>query len=138
MPDSEEAKLTLLLMNEGKYPLYNIQVTIFDGELFTALMKNSDNVPRDMGAIFDQSKRIIKVGDLGVSQLTEIGKFDLDPKVGTRNLTMYLLARNGQVNEEMHLRWIKGNWSVAFKAYNETGVLKENVTADYPRDQLWK
>jgi hypothetical protein len=130
-----DGKVTMLLMNQGKYPLYDVQVTIVDGDLFAALIKNANDVSRDIRAIQNQSQRVYKIGNLGEHQSSWLPKFDLDPKTAARNFTMYLLARNGQVNEWMSLRFVKDHWSVAVIALNEKGVLERHIGDDFPTSE---
>jgi hypothetical protein len=122
-----DGKVTMLLMNQGKYPLYDVQATIVDGDLFATLVKNSNDVSRDIRTIQNQSQQVYKIGNLGEHQSSEFIKFDLDSKTGARNFTMYLLARNGQVNEWMSLRWVKDHWSVAVIALNQKGILERHT-----------
>jgi hypothetical protein len=130
-----DGKVTMLLMNQGKYPLYDVQVTIVDGDLSAALIKNSDDVSRDINTIQSQSQQIYKIGNLGEHHSSWLPKYDLDPKTGARNFTMYLLARNGQVNEWMSLRFVKNHWSVAVIALNEKGVLERHIGDDFPNNE---
>lgn len=132
---SGDGKVTMLLMNQGKYPLYDVQVTIVDGDLFAALVKSSNDVSRDIRAIQSQSQQVYKIGNLGEHQSSSFRGFDLDSKTGARNFTMYLLARNGQVNEWMSLRWVKDHWSVAVIALNEKGVLERHIGDDFPKGE---
>jgi hypothetical protein len=133
-----DGKVTMLLLNQGNYPLYDVQVTISDGDLIAQRIKKSDDVSRDISAIYDQSQRIYKIGNLGRNQSSWLEGFDLDEKTGARNFTMYLLARNGQVNEFMRLRWVKNHWSVAVTALNKQGVLEEHIGEDFPEDDSFR
>ena len=47
-----------------------------------------------------------------------------------------MLARNGEVNEEVKLRFVEVKWAVAYKAYNQNGIISEKIDEDYPKDQL--
>jgi hypothetical protein len=57
-----DGKVTMLLLNQGKYPLYDVQVTILDGDLIEQKIKKSDNVSRDIGAIYNQSQLQARAG----------------------------------------------------------------------------
>jgi hypothetical protein len=130
-----DGKVSMLLMNQGKYPLYDVQVTIVDGDLFAELVKKASDVSRDIGEIQNQSQQVHKIGNLGEHQSSWFTAFDLDSKTGARNFTMYLLARNGQVNESIKLRWVKDHWSVATVALNEKGVLERHIGDDFPKGE---
>jgi hypothetical protein len=130
-----DGKVTMFLMNQGKYPLYDVQITIVDGDLFAELVKKSSDASRDIQAISNQSQQIYKIGNLGEHQSSMFTKFDLDSKTGARNFTIYLLARNGQVNEWMSLRWVKDHWSVAVIALNQNAILERHIGDDFPKDE---
>jgi hypothetical protein len=130
-----DGKVTMSLMNQGTYPLYDVRVTIVDQDLFATLVKKSNDVSRDIGKIQNESENFYKIGNLGQNQSLWIAKFDLDPKLGERNFIMSLLARNGKVNEFMRLRWVNDHWSTAVKALNQKGVVEEDIDRDYPQDQ---
>ena len=133
-----DGKLTMRLSNAGKYPIYGVHVTIIDQDLFSRLVKDSKDITSEVPAIYERSKNDFAIGDLGQNQVGDVMTYELDTKIGQRNFLIYSIARNGQVNEELRLRWINDRWLAAFKVYNDKGTLDETVGNNFPRDQLWK
>jgi hypothetical protein len=133
-------KLRMLLMNKGKFPLYDLQVSIMDQDKYVEMVSKSANIEKDISEIEARTRAVFWIGNLGTDQGRYFPEIDLDSTKGQRNFLVYLLARDGQVNEELKLRWIreKDSWSVAFKVYSQKGILEEQIGKNYPSDQLWK
>jgi hypothetical protein len=101
-------------------------------------VKDSKDITSEVPAIYERSKNDFAIGDLGQNQVGDVTTYELDTQIGQRNFLIYSIARNGQVNEELRLRWINDRWLAAFKVYNDKGTLDETVGNNFPRDQLWK
>ena len=138
VPILSKDKLMMQLRTEGKYTIYDFQATILDRDLLTTLLAQSKYKNREIAEIFNKSQIVMPLGNLGPNQGKDITTYTLDPNIGHRSFLITLLARNGQLSEYLQLHWVKNWWEVAYKVFNEKGVLKENIGKNFPKDQLWK
>jgi hypothetical protein len=129
----DKATLQMRLRTEGKYPLYGLQATILDQDLFETLVASSKDKRNEIAAIHDKSQHVARVGNLGPNQGETVATYMLDPNIGHRSFLITFIARNGQVTEYLKLYWVKDWWAIAYKVFNETGVLKEQIGENFPK-----
>jgi hypothetical protein len=135
MPASVDREhLQLMLRQEGDYTVRGLQVRIEDVNVLQEASNNS----------FTKAQNIIPAGDLAPKQGKDVAVYPLNPNVGHQCFVIQLLATNGllankgQAIEYLRLFWVKNHWSVAYKVFNQDDVLKEEISSDFPKAQLWK
>lgn len=129
-------KISFMVMNNSKYPLYDLQIKILDQDYFSKEVKKYkvSELSEHISSIYKASEKIIKIGNLGAMQATmDIAIYDLG-NAGSRNFSINSLARNGHVNQSIMMR---ENNKFAVRIIGDKGLLYENVDPKFPQDQLW-
>lgn len=135
---SSNAHLDLMLLTEGKYTIYELQVAILDQTLFSKLVAESKDVNHEISAIHDRSQTILPIiAAFGPHRITTVASYTLDPNAGShRDFLIVFDARNGHFVELLKICWINNWWSVAYKVISKNGVLKEQIAENFPKKQL--
>lgn len=136
----EKNHFNLLIYNKGKYPLYQLQVRVFDRDKFARLLSDFKGdeiqIKKNILAVHERAERIYQMGDLSPDQGTELGPFPLFPLTGEANFAISFLARNGAVSQELRLRRIDNQWVRAYKLERDGNVIEELHHSSYPKSQL--
>ena len=131
-----------MVMTEGNYTIYDLQVTILDQNLFSSLVEEAktqgENLSLVIGEIHSKSQVVFPIGNIGPNQGRVIYPHTLDPNIGHYGFLINFVARNGAVNEFVKLFWINNWWQIAYRVMNDSGVLKELTSNDFPKTELWK
>ncbi len=130
----------LLLMHEGKYPVYDVSIKIDDVDYMMQLLhagQESGQIPADsisqsMRALSAASK-IIQVGNVGVGQaIMPIASLDM-PETDSKSYNVTINARNGSVFHVVRFRRVDGKWKMAIRVSNNGKVIKESADPEFPR-----
>jgi hypothetical protein len=129
--------LDLMLLTEGKYTVYDLQVTILNQNLFSALVAESKDVAQDISEIQNRSQTVLPIiAALGPNRETTVASYKLDHNEESHKGFLIILdARNGHFVELIRMYWLNNWWSVAYKVISKTGVLKEEIAANFPKKQ---
>lgn len=137
----EDNTLLLMLITIGKISNSDLQITTIDQDLFSGMLIKRDVNGKITGSevseIADKATKTVSLGNLGPEQGKMFTKYPLDPKIGVRNLYLTLMARNGQVREDIKVRRVNNKWVMAFRAQNQKGTLEQRISPDFPPDQIW-
>lgn len=138
---SKNNQLDLMIHNAGKYLLYNLQVNIFDRDMFASIISTSEKGDGDKYVALlisanEQSTIVYDLGTIAPAQGRKITGFKLDPKKGKKNLGIRFMAVNGPSTEELRLRLIGSEWKSAYKITRHGKVVDELSNAGFPDDQL--
>ncbi len=136
--DTVRNRVDLMLFHEGRYPLYDVGVTVQDVEKTFEVLWSQKQLPlhqhlSQTEALFAQAKRSISVGNLSVSQA--LGPFVIElGEADKRTFNIDIVARNGAVLQLLRFRRVSGHWRVASRVLRDQGVVKEQIDAAFPRE----
>jgi hypothetical protein len=126
------ARTALLgVINQGRYPLYDVSIRIVDLEKFdrfggTFTLEN-----------MAQTDTLLSVGNLGPSHTAMWRKWPL-PDADQQRYNTFISARNGFVTQILRLRRVNGEWKSATKVQRDIDpnaiVLYERIDPEFPRD----
>lgn len=139
-PSNKTNSVDLMLMTEGKYPLYDVSIKIDDVEkLLNIVMTQTENGNRPFQSMTEantfmlQASRVIKVGNIGPSQAMELGSLQL-PDTDKQSFNISILARNGYVFQIVRFRRVKGEWKRAIQVHHNGKNVHETIDAEFPRN----
>ena len=147
--------IDLLLVREGKYPLYDINIEILDLEtLYDDLRQRLKRQLLLYVYTQDWPVTRINVGNIGVQQSDSfMGNIGIQPSISPKGahrglrpirvklpdsgVQLYLIqitARNGYVNQFVKFKRVNGKWKKAVKVIFNGKEVKEIVDLDFPRN----
>lgn len=122
----------LMLIHQGKYPLYDVQLDILDVEKGDQL-----RMPLTVEGVLAQAHTILNVGTMSPGQVRMSGRWHLPDGQGQR-YQVDILARNGVVNQSIRLQRVNSHWKQATKVTRRQGdvvvSLLEKADPEFPRD----
>ncbi len=139
-PGEKSNSSGLILMNEGKYPVYDISVKIDDVEHLVEIAKNelmnSEEATSwtQTTALLSRASKVFRPGNLGPNQATELGELQL-PTGDKQSYNIYIIARNSYVVQTIRFRRINGTWKRAEKIQVNGKVLRETIQPDFPLNE---
>jgi len=115
----------LVVVLDGKYPLYDVSVRIVDLAQFEATQA--------VGALMGTT---LSVGNLSPKLARLVGQITL-PDADQARYNVFIMARNDPVTELLRLRRVNGEWKIAMRVQKDDGetgpvILKEQVDPAYP------
>lgn len=143
-PNPKTNIVDLQLLNEGKYPLYDVQAKINDLEKSDAILKEGiekNELPlgseTERNAKFSPATTVIQVGNITPSTQLSYGGLVL-PATGKQSYIINITARNGYIVQRLSYRQVNGIWKIASQVSFKGNIVKEQIEADYPRDSEGK
>ena len=131
----------LMLINDGKYPLYDISVKIDDVEKMISLVHaeyENGNLPYDSNtlsnALLSKASDYIQIGNLGPNQAMTLTNGLKVPDVDKKSYNIHITARNGSVFQIVRYRKVNNEWKMAIKISGQGKTLKEFIDKDYPKN----
>ena len=125
----------ILVVHEGQYPLYDVQIRIVDLDKMEQI-KNRDKLT--LREIMEQTEDRLEIGNLSLGQARFMSAINL-PEADIKRFNFFITARNGFVTQLIRLRRINALWKSATKVTREhegeEQVLLEKVDPEFPRDE---
>jgi hypothetical protein len=129
----------LMLLCEGKYPAYDVTVRIEDvPRLVGGIRKRyaDGKLPynaqsKDEEVIRDATKSFL-IGNVGPKQAVRFGTLPLSGAT-EEHYNVYIMARNGQVFEQVFLRRVSRDWKLAYRVGWGGAFVRSHVDPDFPR-----
>jgi hypothetical protein len=130
-PVDEGTTPLLLLVHQGKFPLYDISLRIVDLNKWSQLKQ-----PITLDSV-NQTHTILNAGNLAPSHTIQVGKLSL-PDGDSQDFNIFVSARNGFFTELLRCRRVKGQWVYALRVTNtnSNAIWFEKIWPDYPRDAM--
>lgn len=124
---SQGDNLTMVIVQNGKYPLYDVNIRIVDLEKISLLQGNGLSFFDAM----NQSQATFNVGNIPASTAQMLGTHSLKNQTKFR-INIFIGARNGFVTQLVRLVKIDGLWSGAMKVERNGEILLEKIDPKYP------
>ena len=116
-----------IVVNHGKYPLYEVTVRITDLQQLARANDPSSVSSAQLGTI-------IHIGNMIPSQLYRLFKIDVKD-YSELAFNIFFTARNGNFSQLLRLKKINDSWMSAIKIVNKDGnAIREHVDEIFPRD----
>lgn len=141
MPDSDGSpdQLRLFAQHQGKYPLYDVSLDIFDKDEFQRLTKEKNVVSMEARFLASKQKDI---GTISPKMMVYVGKLQMPPQLDRKAFIVNINARNGYFTQKHTLARVHERWLEAIRVTQEqhgkTSVLYEHTDDGFPVDQLGK
>lgn len=126
---SQGDKLITAIVQQGKYPLYDVSIRLLDLENSDFLQKKGLSFIEAM----NKSQTIINVGNMPAGSAQMIGTIDLTSKNRMR-YNVFISARNGFITQLIRLQRVNGIWKGATKVERDGEKLHEKIDPEYPRN----
>jgi hypothetical protein len=135
LPEEERNSAIMMLVHEGKYPLYDVHVRIVDVHKFDLIKDKRPLFVEDI----QKNETNVNVGNLAPSQARMLYSAWPLPITGKARYNIFISARNGFVTELVRLNKVEGKWRAAYKVDSDErsnkGTLYEKIDPLYPRDK---
>ena len=102
-------KTMLVLIHKGKYPLYNLQISMRDVERLEKLFALGNRATEQLKA---ELLKATDIGDLPANKVRLLGDLDLRGS-DRKTYSVQIEARNGSFYQPIRLRKVDGEWKVA-------------------------
>jgi flagellar biosynthesis GTPase FlhF len=131
----------MMVIHQGKFPLYDVQIRIVDLDKFNAMSKRGEITIETVM----QSEGILNIGNMSpnLAQMREVPPFS--PTAEELNYNIFISARNGSFTELLRLKKINGVWKSALKVergnFSDANpnslptLLFEQIDAGFPLDK---
>lgn len=135
-PRGDKNVLDLMIMNEGKYPLYDVQVRIVDVIAMQRTIEENKKAGRPAITTADTQKyeQLIKFGTIGPSKaITNLSPLaNLNPGDKEFYFNLFFYHRYGQTMQSIRgQRRDNGSWARYNKISKGDEVLKASIDADF-------
>ncbi|HLA38048.1 MAG TPA: hypothetical protein VJZ02_06255 [Candidatus Brocadiales bacterium] len=126
----------LVLVHQGKYPLYDVGIRIVDLEKFDRVKGEAFTLDR-----MDKTDTLFSIGSVSPGQTCIINRGCQLPNADQQRYNIFISARNGFVNQLTRLQRVNNRWKSATKVIREDYVLGkqvvllEEVDKEFPRDK---
>ncbi len=141
MNASKSNRIDLILLTEGEYPLYDVEVRIHDLDKRVENLNNwreagkpSDLSLSDFYSLVNKSAKIIRIGNIGKSQGYPLGTLTLPKNADKARYEIEIMARNGRVLQLVQYRRIDKKWIQAEKVYFRNKIVKKHIDPNFPKD----
>lgn len=124
---SQGDKLLPAIVQQGQYPLYDVNVRIVDLEKSDSLQKKGLSFIEAM----NKTQTIINVGNIPAGSAQMIGSIDLTGQTHLR-YNVFTGARNGFVTQLIRFQKVNGIWKGAMKVERDGQKLLEKIDPNYP------
>ena len=104
-----------LAVHRGKYPLYDVQVRIADFDKFAAFDKSGRHSYDD----FMKTSEVLKIGNLSPGQFLTLGQWNLKDAGNIKKYNVFIMAKNGNVDQNIFLKKINGHWKLATRVFKQ-------------------
>lgn len=102
----------LVLIHQGDYPLYDLQIRMVDLDKFDAITKANPRVTLEELSKADQ---VYYLDTLNPNQAVRIGNLTLPADRDEKSYNVFVLARNGELSELLRFRRFNGAWLRALR-----------------------
>jgi len=121
-----------VVVHQGKYPLYDLTVTIVDLDIFEELSREKVTLEN----LF-KSEVIVNVGNVAPNQARFLKQVRFKPKETVR-FNIFFSARNGYFTQTLRIKKVGTEWKTAFKVTQvmegKEETLLEKIDDGYPRN----
>lgn len=126
-------RATLVIHNQGKFPLYEIDVRMVE-------LKEPSSGERDSSTYGIEEANLGRdIGTLPPGGARVFDRWGLPEQEDWHGYNIFISARNKFVTENLRLRRIEGRWRSAIRVFEgvegKPSILLEKVDADFPRDE---
>ncbi len=138
----EKDVVDLLLEINGRYPLYDVKITITDFEKVKGIRnseKYKENTGKGLSMLqsnqqFAGSRKILNIGNISANVARSLGTLELSSQ-GKQLYRINIEARNGFA--EQHLKFIKlnGKWAMAQKLIVNGKLVREHSMPEFPKNE---
>ena len=136
-PGTESQVADLMLLTEGKYPLYDVSVRIQDVDKFLeSVMKSIDSGEAKSDSILGSIKIMQQAsierafGNVSPNLGIPFGSIDLSGR-SEASFNVTLFARNGSVSQQIRFKRSSDEWAMGYKVTRNGAVLREEVDAGF-------
>ena len=127
---------TIMLINDGEYPMYKVQMRIVDLAKFHS--QSSTNIDSKLGTVFN-------FDELTAGHAQQSGQIKVEKTSDRLSLNIFFSSRNGSFTQRLRLAKIsETKWVAATKLTKtfEDELIYEKIDKDYPehilKEQGWK
>jgi hypothetical protein len=125
-----------LAVHMGKYPLYDVQVEIADLDKFAKLLKSGKHSYEDVMNTYET----FKIGNLNPRQLLSLGHWNLKDADNIKKYNVFIIAKNGKVDQNIVLKKINGHWKLATRVFKQANhkrkILYEIIDSALSKDDI--
>ena len=119
--------LSLQLIHVGKYPLYDIDIRIFD----TTKLENIEKKRNFKNKPLELYKRY-PVGNLMPGRTLFLDPLPLSTSIRNQKYAIDINARNGYVSQKIYARYEENKWYLAYKVERDKEVIKKYIDVTFP------
>ena len=124
----------VVLLNEGQYPIHDVQIRIVDIKVWDVVAKNltiedfiNNHVPSD---------KIVQVGLVSPNQARPLDLLTLPADSNRYDLNVFFQARHSNWTQFVRFKKISTGWRVAWRIIDNDGrILGEKALPDFPRNE---
>lgn len=128
----------LMLMHEGAFPLYDVDVRVRDGNLAGQIVRAAHErgeLPygslTEAHAKLGASEAAIRIGNVAPKTAVTVGPVRFSDG-NSQVFQISIVARNGALSETIRWERVDGDWKLAFRVLREQEVLKDEWDKDFP------
>ncbi|MBV9928513.1 MAG: hypothetical protein JOZ96_26090 [Acidobacteria bacterium] len=126
----------LILIHQGDFPLYDLQIRVVDLDKFDEITKANPNPSREQ---LSKAEYVHYLGTLNPNQAHIIGNLRLPTDKDEKGYNVFILARNGEFSEPLRFHRANGMWLQAFRVEksgeNPPKTLIEKIDDGFPRNE---
>lgn len=122
----------IILINEGEFPLYNIQVRIVDLDEFRTI---------ENATLKSLTKNVFHISELSGRIATIIGVINLNNREESAGFNIFYDAKNGSFTQLLRLRKSLNGWYQASRVERNNEIIYEKIDEGYPiagNEDIWK
>ena len=131
----------LMLITEGEYPLFDVELQIHDIEkrIENFITKPQKGIASNLSQteffkLLNKSSKIVKIGNISPHQGYPFEPLLLPNDANKKTYQIDIFARNGRIIQFVQFRKIQGKWKKAEKMLLHDGIVKKYIPSDFPRD----
>lgn len=138
----EDNLVIAFLMNDGEYPLYDVQILMGD---LHKLQNLQWRVPMPEEEVKKTQTRI-SVGPMGPRSGAELARFNLPSELDAYGFNIWISTRYKRFAEQVRFKRFEGHWKFAHRLVEETGqenkLIWENISKEFLSagfaEEIWK
>lgn len=142
LPDPVANNARIVVIQQGKYPLYDVSIRIVDINKFEEVKRQFPTLTFDNIKL---SETLISAGNLSPGQAIIVN----DPvrllNADKLSFNIFIFARSGRFTEQLRLIKVEGVWKTAMRVEKDNNsdenpnapstLLKEQIDPDFPRNE---
>lgn len=128
--------LEMMVLNESKYPLYEITARIVDiNKMKTVFQQIKENGATLKESDLSKFEDYISIGNIGPKKaMMKAMTVSLPEQCNEYFINIFFNARNGSCTQMLRFKKIEGKWVVANKVERDSEVVFERISDKYPRN----